>query len=400
MTASLFGLSLAELGQVVEGNRNRIPDVATIRKRKDREGWWIFWRDERGGRKARSAPTRKLAEQLKAAVSTELFLVKNGLVTRERHQQQDWSRRPIADSITDYLDYLRRNKRCNHHVKVTAHWLNLWVTGAGVRTLQDVEDLDRTDHWLAEVAEARGWSARTYNACLVALRAFVNRMVTLKRMTDNPFRKIVARNVKADKVRPSRAFTPEELEALIEACPNSHRRTYYELSGRLGLRWSEIGRLDWSYFNFDKNILTLPAKITKNRIEVKLPVPQSLIDTLQNLRREAGPLFAERPGRLTWIKDLIRAGIVKVKQPLKGLARYRVENLDGYVTKAGQIDRKSLRKTFCTHLALAGVDLRKTQQLMRHQDVNLTAEIYTDAELLDLRSATEKAAALGSKSAA
>ena len=47
-----------------------------------------------------------------------------------------------------------------------------------------------------------------------------------------------------------------------------------------------------------------------------------------------------------------------------------------------KLDFHALRKTFATRLAQRGVAQRLTQELVRHQDANLTALNYTDANLL------------------
>jgi len=81
-----------------------------------------------------------------------------------------------------------------------------------------------------------------------------------------------------------------------------------------------------------------------------------------------------RPTLRTWKRDLERAGIP-------------------YVTEYGQADRKSLRKTFCTHLKEVGVDIRDAQELMRHSDINLTANIYTDVRMANLKGAVGRLSA-------
>jgi len=68
------------------------------------------------------------------------------------------------------------------------------------------------------------------------------------------------------------------------------------------------------------------------------------------------------------MRDVVRAGIE-------------------YDNRHGQVDRKSLRKMFGTHLAMKGMDLRTTQRLMRHSDPRLTANLYTDPMLLDMKGA-------------
>lgn len=84
-----------------------------------------------------------------------------------------------------------------------------------------------------------------------------------------------------------------------------------------------------------------------------------------------GRVFTSSPTHRTFQRDLTRAGIP-------------------YETERGQADRKSLRKTFGTHLAMAGVDFRLTVRLMRHSDPRLTQNVYTDPLLLDMRGAVER----------
>ena len=46
--------------------------------------------------------------------------------------------------------------------------------------------------------------------------------------------------------------------------------------------------------------------------------------------------------------------------------------------------------SFCTWLKQAGADLRDAQRLMRHSDPKLTANVYTDLRVADLRAQVEK----------
>jgi len=49
-----------------------------------------------------------------------------------------------------------------------------------------------------------------------------------------------------------------------------------------------------------------------------------------------------------------------------------------------EVDVHSLRVTFCSQLAAAGVPLRTAQAAMRHSDPKLTANVYTGPTLLDI----------------
>ncbi len=53
------------------------------------------------------------------------------------------------------------------------------------------------------------------------------------------------------------------------------------------------------------------------------------------------------------------------------------------------VDVHALRVTFGTHLCAAGVPLRTAQAAMRHSKPELTANVYTDPQLLDVAGAIE-----------
>ncbi len=58
------------------------------------------------------------------------------------------------------------------------------------------------------------------------------------------------------------------------------------------------------------------------------------------------------------------------------------------------VDVLGFRHTFCTKLRRAGVPLRIAQAAMRHSDPKLTANIYTDPELLDVAGAVNALSSL------
>jgi integrase len=125
----------------------------------------------------------------------------------------------------------------------------------------------------------------------------------------------------------------------------------------------------------DRPTLTLSGAITKNGKPATLPLRADLADALRaevTGRRPTDPVF-EIPADLLrrFYADLKRAGIPRVD------ARGRL------------VDIHALRTTFGTHLAVAGVPITTAQKLMRHSDPKLTANVYTDAGLLDLHKAVE-----------
>ena len=74
-------------------------------------------------------------------------------------------------------------------------------------------------------------------------------------------------------------------------------------------------------------------------------------------------VFDPMPAWHTFQRDLKRSGIERVLAGRK-------------------VDFHALRVTFCTRLAKSGVSPQVAKELMRHSDIKLTTNLYTDAGLL------------------
>jgi hypothetical protein len=86
------------------------------------------------------------------------------------------------------------------------------------------------------------------------------------------------------------------------------------------------------------------------------------------------------------------------KEPLFNVPRQLVKCLDRDLAAAGiakvddrgrTIDFHALRHTFGTLLSKGGVSPRTAQQAMRHSDIRLTMNTYTDPRLLDIAGAVD-----------
>jgi len=67
-----------------------------------------------------------------------------------------------------------------------------------------------------------------------------------------------------------------------------------------------------------------------------------------------------------------------------------------YKDEAGrQFDFHSLRVQYGTILAQAGVNIRTAMEMMRHTDIRLTTQVYTDPKLLNTTSAARSLPRLG-----
>ena len=339
-------------------------------RRKDREGWWIRWKD--AGGKWR---TRKGGDTLKRACAalerkeTKARMIREGYLRPEQAESAEGLRRSVREVIEEYRAYLADHGRSAAHVREAIRCIRVVVEWIGAKSLGDVQQRP-VERWLTDLIR-RGRSARTRNIYLTRLSAMLNWAVKRGMAEKNPLAVIEHLAEQVDRREISRALTPEEFNRLIEETPSEDRQLYYLLAGRTGLRWSEIRRLRWQDVDLENGWLHLDAGSTKAKRADSLPLAPDVLERLREREKSLGPIFRHSPTRRTFMYDLERAGIP-------------------YENERGQVDRKSLRKTFGTHLARAGVKFQTMVKLMRHSDPRLTMNVYTDPVLLDMQGAIKR----------
>ncbi len=352
----------------------------------------------------------KSAAAARQAAQQRAMDIRAGVLDPAVHELRRQAMRPLTEHFTDYRTYLTSNKQAGEkHVKWTMAYLNRLGKAISSAATIGVDQLRLRDITAPSVSTwlATFDGARSYNAALKVVRAFLTWAKDSSRVPENPISKTILPTMEdTDQRRASRALTPAELDSILHCeAIAAGRRLAYWIIARLGLRWTEFGRLQWEMLDLSAGAVVLPASVTKTKRGSTLPIPSDLLTVLRKECGDAdvagsigkptrtGPL--DVPPRLrTWRHDLVSAGICKLvdeEAPIN--SRYDAANLTGYEDdQKRRIDRKCLRKTFGTHLAMKGVDLRKTQRLMRHSSPTLTSNIYTDPELLELRKAADSAA--------
>jgi integrase len=339
-------------------------------QRKDRDGWFIRFKEPDGRwvtRKGGSTEGEAWAALDRA--EKKAMAIREGWADPDRVEAAEGSRRPIGEVIAEYKQYLQDNRRSPAHIKTAIGCIKAVTNGIGAKDLASIQ-VRPVEKWLGALLR-KGRSARTHNVYLMRTSAMLNWAVKRRMAVTNPLLVIDKLSEQGDKREVSRAITPEEFNRLIEKTPDEDRKLYYLVAGRCGLRWSEIRRLRWQDIDLENGWIRLDASNTKSRRGDSIPLCSDVLAALKARPKRMGTIFDSSPTIRTWKSDLERAKIE-------------------YDNEHGQVDRKSLRKTFCTHLAVAGVDLRTAGKLMRHTDLRLTQNIYTDPALLDMKAAVEK----------
>jgi hypothetical protein len=132
-----------------------------------------------------------------------------------------------------------------------------------------------------------------------------------------------------------------------------------------GLRWSELGSLRRSSFDFDSDPATvyIQARYAKNRKDDWLPLRPDLV---ADLRRHMALFLPE-----AWAFNMPKtrgAEMLRVDLEAAGIP---------YDNELGRSDFHSLRHTFASLLNASNVPMLTAQKLLRHSDPKLTANIYT-----------------------
>ncbi len=194
------------------------------------------------------------------------------------------------------------------------------------------------------------------------------------------------------------ADTVADLEAV-----GRERGMIYRTLLATGLRKGELASLTVVDVDLDRGLIHLRAENEKNREGNSLPVPADLVgelrqwiaDKAQEYRRR-NPARIGRGGKAEVLHlpgdtllFVVPDGLVKILR--RDMQAAGIPKTDG---RGRTVDVHAMRMTFGTWLSAAGVPLRTAQAAMRHSDPKLTANIYTDAELLDVNGAVAKAANL------
>jgi integrase len=252
------------------------------------------------------------------------------------------------------------------------------------------------------IPDAAGISFHASNDYLMAIKVFANWLVKHDRMKATPFKHLEKLNVEEDLNRKHvrRPASDHDFEMLLKA--TLHNDTLRGLSGTdravlylcavsTGLRASELSKLKIDSFDLDADVpnVSLPAAYSKRRKKEKLPLRSDLVELLRGYFDE---LLARRNS------DSIRIGDKKYLWPGAWPEKASVmlrSDLEAagivYQDDEGRFfDFHSLRHTFGTNLAKAGVSPKLAQELMRHSDINLTMNIYTHVDMPDLAAAVER----------
>ena len=380
--------------------------MASVFRKSKSPFYFAAYRGANGERVQRTTKKRKRGDALEMAQAWERLAEKG----RNRTITEAVARRTVAE-------ILEKSTGESLHFHTCRAWLDEWVTGKNGTTApstwkkydQTVRDFlthlgERADLTLAaigpkdlrsfrdELAKG-GRSPSTVNMAIKkTLSAPFFSAVKLGYLTLNPCAAVEALRDGADAERD--VFTAEQLAKLLEAADNEWKGAIL-LGYFTGLRLRDVANMAWECVDFDS--LTLRIKTQKTGAVLTLPIHGELETWLRKQTRGIGKasilpaLAGKGTGGRFGLSGRFKAIMDTAK--IKGrILREAGEDSSGRTTSS--LSFHSLRHSFVSALATAGVPAELRQKLSGHADARSHA-VYSHHELETLRGAVAKLPSVG-----
>jgi integrase len=219
---------------------------------------------------------------------------------------------------------------------------------------------------------------KTLNDYLAGASALFGWLMRNEIASRNPLARVCKVDVRGNERLRRRAFTPGEFASVI-AVAGQYRlallTAYYT-----GLRRGELSQLQWADVQrkTEGTFIIVRAATAKNRCTKALYVPTWFARELAHSKTPGaadGDLVLP-PGKVPsiWVfRTLLKRAGVPYKDAL-----------------GRQADFHAIRRSLNTHMAQNGVDPHTRKEIMRHSDLRLTLDVYTDPTALPTIAAMEK----------
>lgn len=365
-------------------------DAKGVKHKRFVKKWYIQFKDKDGNWKRepayedKEASLHKLSRRMK-----EVALECEGIFTHLTAELK----KPISEHLTDFVQHLR-DKRNTHDYCVSAETRlkNLFSHGK-IERIPDITK-SRVDSALSRLRDpaivSRPLSTKTSNSYLTFVKQFATWLVDERRAGDNLISGMRKRSEEGEQTMERRPLSPVEFGRVLDAArtgepwkgkgrkpiAGADRMALYLLASFTGYRRRELSSITPSAFDFGDNpTLKVHRGFSKRRRMETIP-----------LNREIAAFFKRYVARKP--KDEPLWNIAGERTALMIQSDMRVAGLP-HTKGIVVVDFHSLRQTFTTGLARAGVAPKVAQQLARHSDVNLTMKLYTKMNSDDERAAVE-----------
>ena len=271
--------------------------------------------------------------------------------------------------IDSFLRFLQLEKGLSKNTissyKTDIVGFNQWCADEAIK-LSEV-DLSYAESFIVSLRK-RELAPASISRKISSLKALFIYLKKQQHIKTNPFQDLVL--PKIPKSLP-KSMSMAEVNTLLDA-PNTSTfiglrdKTMLELMYATGLRVSELVNLNYSSFDFERGVIKVLGKGSKERI---VPFGDSALSWLNQY------IDFRRQNNLS-----MNSKYFFISQKLSQVTRQsfwqRVEHYQKIASIPYKISPHTLRHAFATHLLNNGADLRSVQMLLGHSDLS-TTQIYT-----------------------
>ena len=356
----------------------------------EKSGRWTVRIGVNGRRLSRSAGTRS---RDKAEAFLSRFLAPMGLGAMKLPLAEAWHHYEMSPNRRDIAKATLASKRM------------VWMAFARWMEENHVEIghlAEVTETAVAEyLAEFRCYhSATTYNNHVCALREVFRTLADKAGVTHDPWAGVCLR---ADDSVSRRELTLDEVERLYAAASKEgpQWKLLLMIGIYTGLRLGDCCRLSWDCVNLERQVIQVIPEKTKKHMHgrpVTIPIHPQLLAELQDISSRdntpvgfVNPTIAEMYLNQNWRLDECLRKIFKVANITMSV------KLEGRPRKSVVASFHSLRHTFVSLSANAGVPLPVVQSIVGHCSTAMTRHYYHE-NLDALRSAVASIPVIGEPS--
>ena len=279
----------------------------------------------------------------------------------------------IEQHVKAYCSDLRARRKDEDYVTTVEKRLTKLVNECPWQRIVDVT-AESFQMW----RERQTLAAKTLNDYLAAASALFGWLIRNEIASRNPLARVGKVDVRGNERLKRRAFTPEEFASVI-AVAGEYRLSLL-IAYYTGLRRGELGELRWTdvVHRADGTFIMARAATAKNRVSKAQYVPTWF----------AGELMRSKPSGATDGDVILAAAKIPSIWAFRTLLKRAGVSYKDALGR--QADFHAIRRSLNTHMAQNGVDAHTRKEIMRHSELRLTLDVYTDATALPTAAAIEK----------
>ena len=235
--------------------------------------------------------------------------------------------------------------------------------------------------------------ATTYNNRVCVLREIFHTLADKAGLDEDPWQGV---RLRPDDCHSRRELTMDELKRLLAAAKKAGAEWHklFLVGIYTGLRLGDCCRLDWSSINLAQGIIQLVPSKTRRHAHgrpITIPIHKTLGAALLDTQSTSGPVLPTIAELYARSRYLVSQGLSRIFKAANIVTSVRIE---GRKNRTPEATFHSLRHTFVSFSANAGVPLHIVQSIVGHESTAMTRHYYHE-NLTALQQAVNAIPAIG-----